>query len=338
MIYFFQYYRILMIIFVFFRHANTLFSVGKILDGGSEAVSFFFLLAGFLQYRKLQKSCNNTFKNHLKQSFIQKKKYFIQYWVYLLLNSFYYLLIHFYSFKDVMIMNIKNIFLIQTLIPNFVNSVLSSAWYFIDYALCTFVSFYIYKLIQKSKWTPTAIIFALTGSHFVINLFLLGPLTTYQHFATIYYSFYIRVIEYTIGLLIGKIHASGSKIKYGTLMECISLFLVLIVHITEYLTRYTDNNYLFSIILVSNAFLIYTFSSESGLISKLFQRKSKVVDWICTHSFTIYLYNFVFMNYSVLTPWSPSPYLNLFVVCILLIITSKFYDYIFNKKVKFLNV
>lgn len=332
MIYFFQYYRVLMIIFVFFRHAYTLFSVGKILNGGSEAVSFFFLLAGFLQYKSLNQNSNISFKNHLKLSFARKKNYFIQYWFYLLLSSFYYYIIRIYSLEDIIFMDIKNIFLIQTFIPNFVNSVLSGAWYFIDYALCTFISYYIFKLIQKNNPKPFTSIFILVGLHFFINLILLSPLDTYHHFAFIYYSIYIRVIEYTVGLLIGKIHESNIKINHSTLLECISICLVLIVHIIDYFYYGTDINYLFSIMFATNSLLIFTFSFNDGYISKLFSKKNKVVDWICAHSFTIYLFNFIFMNYSVLTPWSPSPYLNLFVVCILLFVTSIFFDCISKRK------
>lgn len=332
MIYFFQYYRVLMIIFVFFRHANTLFSIGKYLDGGSEAVSFFFLLAGFLQYKSLKKHNNSSFVSHLKQSFIRKKNYFIQYLFYLLISSFYYLLIHLYSVEDILIMNIKNIFLLQTFIPDFVNSVLSSGWYFVDYALCTFVSYYIFKAIKKIKIKPIYSIFILIGLHFFINLYLLPlfNINNYQQFAFIYYSFYIRVIEYTIGLLLGKLHDSSIQIKHSTLLECISLCLVLITHIVDR-TRSTCNNYLFSVMLVTNVILILVFSFNSGVISAFFSKKNKIIDWICAHSFTIYLFNLILMSYSVLSPWSPSPYLNLLAVGILLIIASKFFDYLFKR-------
>ena len=153
MIYFFQYYRVLMIIFVLFRHMHTIFPdnmIFYVLDGGSEAVNFFFILSGFFQYKYLEK---NNFKSYticLKNIFIKKKMYFIHYYIYLFFSSIYHLFIHTYA--DV-VLCFKYVFLngifISTLLPTFTNSILASGWYFVDLVLCMIMSFVIYKLIKN---------------------------------------------------------------------------------------------------------------------------------------------------------------------------------------------
>ena len=77
-------------------------------------------------------------------------------------------------------------------------------------------------------------------------------------------------------------------------------------------------------------FKSYVFSYQEGKISRLF-KKNKVVDTICKHSFTIYIYNFIFLLYTLLSPWSPSPYLNLIISLIMITIVDELVNYLVIK-------
>ena len=326
MIYFFQYYRVLMIIFVLFRHMHTIFPdnmIFYVLDGGSEAVNFSFILSGFFQYKYLEK---NNFKSYticLKNIFIKKKMYFIHYYIYLFFSSIYHLFIHTYA--DV-VLCFKYVFLngifISTLLPTFTNSILASGWYFVDLVLCMIMSFVIYKLIKKIKSIP--ILISLLCLHFVMNSVARGHS---EYFWIMYFSIYSRIIDYTIGMLIYKIGKKYILSFNATIMEIIALCGVIIIHLMELLS---NNSMIFSYMLLANAFLIYVFSYQEGKISRLF-KKNKVVDTICKHSFTIYIYNFIFLLYTLLSPWSPSPYLNLIIALIMITIVDELVNYLVIK-------
>ena len=137
-----------------------------------------------------------------------------------------------------------------------------------------------------------------------------------EYFWIMYFSIYSRIIDYTIGMLIYKIGKKYILSFNATIMEIIALCGVIIIHLMELLS---NNSMIFSYMLLANAFLIYVFSYQEGKISRLF-KKNKVVDTICKHSFTIYIYNFIFLLYTLLSPWSPSPYLNLIIALIMITI------------------
>ena len=318
MIYFFQYYRVLMIIFVLFRHMHTMFPnnlIFYVLDGGSEAVNFFFILSGFLQYKYLEKNNFKSYKVCLNNIFIKKKMYFIHYYIYLFFSSIYHLFIHTYDdIVSVLKYLLLNGVFISTLFPIFNNSILASGWYFVDLVLCMIMSLGIYKLMKKIK--PVPFLMSLFCLHFVMNYVARGHS---EYFWIMYFSIYSRIIDYTTGMLIYMIGKKYILRLNATFMEIIALCGVSAIHLMELLF---NNSMIFSCMLLTNTFLIYVFSYQEGKISRLF-KKNKVVDTICKHSFTIYIYNFIFLLYTVLSPWSPSPYLNLIVVLILVVIIDE---------------
>lgn len=327
MIYFFQYYRVIMILFVLCNHLHTIFPnelLFNLLDGGSEAVSFFFILSGFLQYNSIQKNQDGNYKTYFVKLIKKKKSYFIQYYLYLIIACIYHFIIHTYKISNLL----KNVFFnsifISTLHPIFNNSILGAAWFFVDLVLCMLLAPIIFKIINKNKYEK--IIFYLLGLHILCNITLTN---NKNYFWIMHYSIYIRFIEYIIGMLLAKIKKEYTMVLNPNIAEIMAIFGAIIVHLLHLLLK-NDYIYHYSLITVANSFLIYVFSYQSGIISSLC-KKNYLVDRICKYSFTIYIFNFIFLLYSVLTPWSPSPYLNLLVTLVMLYFTGIGIDYIIHK-------
>lgn len=328
MIYFFQYYRVLMIIFVLCRHLHTIFPnelLFDLLDGGSEAVSFFFILSGFLQYNSIQKNQDGNYKTYLGKLIKKKKSYFIQYYLYLIIACIYHFIIHTYKISDLFKKYFLNSIFISTFHPVFNNSILGSAWFFVDLVICMLLAPIIFNIINKNKYS-TKEIFCLLALHILCNITLTN---NEYYFWIMYYSIYIRLIEYIIGMLLAKIKNENFMLWNPNIAEIMAIFGMAMLHFLDLLLK---KNYIFhySLITVANSFLIYVFSYQSGIISSLCV-KNYLVDRICKYSFTIYIFNFIFLLYSVLTPWSPSPYLNLLVTLVMLYFTGIGIDYIIHK-------
>ena len=132
-----------------------------------------------------------------------------------------------------------------------------------------------------------------------------------------YNSIYSRLIDFTIGMILKDLHdETVGGLTFPSIQEIFSIVVVITISIVKIPIMWS-----YSIILCAISYLIYVFSFENGKISSIF-KKNIIITSICKHSFSIYLFHFIIMMYSFLSPWSPSIYLNLVVSILFIVIVE----------------
>lgn len=130
-----------------------------------------------------------------------------------------------------------------------------------------------------------------------------------------YNSIYSRIIDYCIGLSLGKIHLSNQKIKIATFQEFLSITLIIALLLASIpFCKY-------SFILLLCTYLIYVYSFKKGFLSKILV-KNTIIDYICQYSFNIYLFHYILLMYSHSSHWSTNLYFDLISVLTLIFISS----------------
>lgn len=288
--------------------------------GGGIAVSFFFILSGFLEFKHLSKYPRICFAEHIKTNLHRKRKYILGFIIYLILSAIYCLIIHRYTFAEVIYNCLINLLCIPVILPNFNNALVSSSWFFMCLIILEIISWHLYKIINAIQ--AKHLIFILFLSQILFN-FISHKICIGLSSWLIYNSIYSRIFDYSIGFTLSKMrYASLKTIKFASIKELLSLLLVFYMVPRCYtISGYSEN-------IIVCAYLIYVFSFQQGILSKIF-RKNKIIDILCSASYSIYMFHYILLKYSFCSPWSENIYLHLIVVLLVIILL----DQLMNKSV-----
>ena len=247
------------------------------------AVSFFFILSGFLTAYKYKNNSDVNRKN-LYLYFINKIKKLYPLYFFLTLIS-----ISLYNFPSMFNQSnygalltsffqlVKNLLLIQAWFPSGYFSYIGVGWFLSALLFLSIFSFPVIKLfkgILNNKRYYFLRFFIL-----LLILILLEIAYSYsmRNYDLSYYNYvfpFSRIFEYFIGILVGilydKLSSKNGNTILFTLLEVFSIFLVGISLVLPNNVFWMNN---ISKWILPNVILIYVFSLENGYLSKIFKNK-----------------------------------------------------------------
>lgn len=317
--YSFQYFRVFFLFLVICTHLkwfspNNLFAL--FFDKGNISVTFFFVLAGYFHNNFIKKQKYKKYRMYIYDIFHKKKDYFIRFYIYFIVVGFYAFIISRYNILQVIQYGCIDLMFLPVIIPHCDNFMIFSSWYFMTYVLCMVFSVQSYNLLHLKQKKAILNICILILLHLSISFF------SYKFVPNIagwimYNSIYSRLIDFTIGMILKDLHdETVGGLTFPSIQEILAIVIVITISIVKIPIMWS-----YSIILCAISYLIYVFSFENGKISSIF-KKNIIITNICKHSFSIYLFHFIIMMYSFLSPWSPSIYLNLVVSILFIVIVE----------------
>ena len=302
-----QYARIIMMILVFFEHFVYLACWGntsiRFLKGGSEAVTFFFVLSAFVDRMatenqlsnnldsSLISNIKNVIKKHKFQIILLQFMFLISYIYYLILNIIAGFSLN--SFFTATIWLLTNSTGLCVINPVFLNLITGTGWYMIDLLVCKCIC--LEHKVPKGLWS----VFGLIGIYAGFVLLLVFFNCTNIHYY-LYYFPLIRIIEYKVGQILYDIFY---KYKDALRTHSLSFFILSItvaisVHI--YIFVYPQLSDVSGIILLlSSCFLIFSLSLRDYTHPIQYPN---AIRWICKHLYEFYLFHFIFAEYLMALP------------------------------------
>lgn len=299
MIWSYELLRIFFMIGVMFTHLAFLVEPGNDAislwigsASGKDAVSFFFILSGFFMYRSLCKAQPADYRSGTKQILRKNRTYFIYYLIRVLLVLVYYLILYFYSgirnrtLSEIFSQFFLSLTMINNLLPGFATDV---GWFFESLTVCYFMSILLYRLVTKASKSNV-----------------------------------LRLLDFLCGMTISALFLQKpdplNRKTTTTVLELAAIAFVLIEHfyVPYHLAGGPVPWHLWCYFLVNTA-VIFIFAANRGLVSEV----TNHMGWIrklSRHGFAIYIFHDILLRYSTLVPWSPSKYLNLAAVIVVIII------------------
>ena len=343
MIWSFELLRIFFMIGVVFTHLAFLVEPGNDAislwigsASGKDAVSFFFILSGFFMYQSLCRKEPSDYLSGTKKILRKNSTYFFYYLIRVLLVLVYYLILYFYSgirtrtLSEILSQFVLSLTMINNLLPGFATDV---GWFFESLTVCYLLSVPLYRFVKKYSESSVlpAVLPCIAAVYLIV--FRLSAGSPFQEWIT-YYSPYIRVLDFLCGMtihaLIDRYPGFLQNKTAASVLETAAIVLVLTEHF--YIPYHAAGSaipwHLLLYFLINTA-VVLIFAKNSGLLSKL----AGHMTWIrrlSVHGFAIYIFHDILLRYSTLVPWSPSKYLNLAAV-ILLIIAG---DTVYRKLIK----
>lgn len=305
----FQYFRILMLAYVFFQHFQLFYDhpLVSFLSGGGIAVSFFYILSGYLMAGNKSYFETPSYSAFLKLLWKKKHGYIFMYEIMLVLSVAYCLLAMKFtgelSISDIL----RSWFLDAVFLSGFTDSqsIISNAgWYFTVMTPIWVFSPFFYR-ISCSGDRRIRLLLALAVALLIWNIH--SPLTGY-------YSFIPRAVEFTIGMMIrnGFDFNAASKIKMSFASISELFCIVLITPFVFQRSGIAGNSFLYSLI---NGLTISIFHFQRGAVSSILSENS-VVRTLSRYTFTFYLFHYLILKYLSLSPLFQNPFLQILIVFI----------------------
>lgn len=122
-----------------------------------------------------------------------------------------------------------------------------------------------------------------------------------------YYHPLARYLEFTIGIVLARLclEFPAANDVVGTILEVLAILLL------GY--PFFPSSFLEALFTVQgahtavNAFLICSFASGKGILSKTVFRNNRIVEWLNRHSFDVYIFHFTVFHFLSLSPSLASP-------------------------------
>ena len=319
-----------MIIYVIFTHISLLGSKNPeyviILSNGNFAVSFFFLLSGFLYRRKYNQSSFN-YRNDVTSYLKPRRNLFIKYILMILISTLYcfylYFFAHRYSISEILLSSGLDILTLSTLIyPS--SLTMNAGWFFQSllhfWLLAPLLNKCLNNIFSKKDTYLLKIVFLLVIYFGTIKLYSLTGRDPY------YFSL-IRVFEVFIGMTIYDLSITIKPSKrISTILETIGLF-ILICPVLVYVFFKVKMSNLFINTLI-NYLLVLFFAFNNGSISNIF-KESKIVRYLSNHVFDIFIFHFVIIKCLSSTAMISSPIVYALLSIIFSIIIGTIIDKLF---------
>ena len=295
MIWTFELFRFYFLICVMFTHLIFLVEpvndrISTIMNFGTTAVYYFFILSAFFMYFTLKKYSPENWKSAIKLIVKRTMKYFVLYWIRLILVVAYYFIlffyshIHSYSISDVLSQFFTNLLMIDVYTPVAGPDV---GWYFRSLIFCYLFAYPIYRLVNKLSVKKRMVIIGLCFlTHFTVSHFFTG--TKFETWS-IYYNPYLHLFDFFIGMSIareiteqkekGLINISKTA---ATILEVFALGLIIIAQFVMPYRIQWLMPYRYSIYLVIMSILVYVFSKQAGYLS-ITTGDHPILSWLHKH-------------------------------------------------------
>lgn len=345
MIWSYELLRIFFMIGVVFTHLAFLVEPGNDAislwigsASGKDAVSFFFILSGFFMYRSLCKAQPTDYRSGTKQILRKNRTYFIYYLIRVLLVLVYYLILYFYSgirnrtLSEIFSQFFLSLTMINNLLPGFATDV---GWFFESLTVCYFMSIPLYRMVKKSSKSNVLWLLLPVIAVIYLIIFLVSAGSPIQEWIT-YYSPYIRLLDFLCGMTISALFLQKPDLlnrkTTATVLELAAIAFVLIEHfyVPYHLAGGPIPWHLWCYFLVNTA-VIFIFAANRGLVSEV----TNHMGWIrklSRHGFAFYIFHDILLRYSTLVPWSPSKYLNLAAVIVVIIIGDNLFKALLKQR------
>lgn len=344
MIWTFEIFRFYFLICVMFTHLIFLVEpvndrISTIMNFGPAAVYYFFILSAFFMYFTLKKNSPENWKNAIKLIIKRMMKYFVLYWIRLVLVVAYYFIlifysrIHLYSISEVLSQFFTNLLMIDVYTPVAAPDV---GWYFRSLIFCCVFAYPIYKLVNKLSGKKRIVIILLCFLvHFVVSHFSSG--TQFEEWK-IYYNPYLHIFDFFIGMSIAR-EVSDQKEKgnitatktTATLFEILALGLIVIAQFVMPYRIQWLMPYRYSIYLVIMSILIYVFSKQAGYLS-ITTGNHPILSWLHKHFFSLYIFHDIMIKYTLMVPWSNSKYANLAAAIVIIVVLDELIFLLVSKR------
>ena len=322
MIWTFEVFRIYFLICVFFSHLSFLIEpvgdrISTIMNFGSGAVYYFFILSAFFLYCSLQKHKPEGQKEALKLIGKRTMRYLVIYWIYLLITLIYHLILYYYShiyvysISDFLTTFVMNLLMVDVYVPLASPDV---GWYFRSLIFCYIAAYPIYCLVNRlSGKKRMGVIFVIFVIHFIVSHFCAG--TQYETWK-IYYNPYLHIFDFFIGMSIAREYCRRKEqplepptVK-ATLLEAGAIALVVIAQFVMPYHIQSLMPYRHSIYLVIMSVLVAIFSRQAGYLS-IRGGSHPILSWLHKHFFSLYIFHVIMIKYVQMVPWSISKYTSL---------------------------
>ena len=337
--------RVIGMLFIFFYHCNYM-NEGKLSNlyntffyDGYFAVTFFFIISGFLTYRSMSKQVSD---NIYKDSIIFIKRKLKGVYLLHILTLIYFILKEMQYGNNIkrMILSIPNALLIQSFIP--IKSIYLGfngvSWFLSSLMFCYCISIFLVKLVRKIK--------AEKSTFYLIWIYILQLISVYifRYTQNHHWIFYInplfRSIDFIIGMLLSKVLLNKDRINIGekigyNFLEIGSIILFCIFYSNaRYIPQIYRWNVYYTPILI---LIIYILYFQRGIVSDLLS--SKIMLYLANISFEFYmLHQIITIKYSKICPEKPliQVIISLVIALILSIITNRITSYIrVHRKVEY---
>lgn len=280
-----------------------LFHAG-LLPNGTFAVTFFFILSGFVIYYKYSVKINHEigFKDSLVWGIGKIKKLYPIHVVTFLISiiiKWGWIIKH--SLGEVILMGILNLMLLQSLVPKYAMTFNAASWYLSTLLICYLVAPLLVKQL-KGKSNNKKYLIGVWCFQLILVIILPYLIEDYNY--VFYVSPYMRIMDFFLGMILAKIYKERSDIKVNyNLGEIFSLVLFMGVYALSFVlpTQFTRG------IIYSPIFLIgiYFISYQKGILSKrlchpVFQTIAKIsFEFYMTHELVLIVFRKVFYNVQI---------------------------------------
>ena len=285
--------RVIAMLIIFLYHAE-LFPFGHF------AVTFFFILSGFVAYYADKNKNEINIKSSISYFFNKIKKFYLIYLIAMILGVVVnFNIINSYPLIKIIGIIVSNLLLVQAFIPNpdYYFSLNGVGWYLSSLGFC-YLTYKLYKkFLNKVKRNNLIItivllwIFQLIISILIINL----DYSTTQWI--MYINPVIRSINFFMGMVLAKLFIANKneledRMKNLTFIEFTIILIFLVVYIGSiFIPRsFIWSTYYSPIIMI----IIYLFSFEKGCISKFLGKKIFIT--LSRISFEFYIFHQVILT------------------------------------------
>lgn len=284
--------RVMAMIIIFLYHAE-LFPFGHF------AVTFFFILSGFVAYYSNSSSEKLSISNSMKYCINRIKKFYLVYLLTLLLGLIVnYSIFSDYEFNKKILIILSNLTLTQSFIPSpdYYFSLNGVGWYLSSLGFC-YLIFNLYKrFLNNIKMQPIILVIILWS----IQLIISGLSVNLSYDETqwiLYINPVMRSINFFMGMIIAKVfiekesegvNKNNSYTKYEFML--LALFAIIYICSVFIPRAFIWSVYYSPIIML----IIYIFSFENGKISR-FLRKNILIN-LAGISFEFYMIHQLIIN------------------------------------------
>lgn len=340
-----QSWRAIFIVLICVEH-SPLKSIIPVLAAGGEGVSFFLILSGFLAgYIYRQKAYDCSVKG--SKEFVLRKlnKFYPLHIIAIILSIFLFsynaIRSNGFDLMEIMLICIKgilNALFLQVYIPIrewYFNSIHGVGWFLSTIVFCYALTFAGLRIISKAKEKRRSILLYIAVLAIYVSLTQVFAGAKLEGFF-LYIFPPVRYLEYFLAMIIGFNFEEDYRFITGNIGSNVMEFTALALWIGNHLlikakfyVIHINLKYI-AMHIVSIA-LVYVFSKEKGLISKLL--KNRLMVYIGNVSFYIYIMHQVIIRYVCqVVGWSIIGALVSAVVIVLYtLLISKYYDVIMKK-------
>ena len=340
-----QSWRAIFIVLICIEHMALQNKIA-LLGAGAEGVSFFILLSGFLTgYIYQNKEIDCSFSKSKDFLFKKLKKFYPLHIIAIVLSVILELLYILKNFSvqvdrllNLALKAVLNATFLQVYIPVdgiYMNNIHGVGWFLSTIVFCYANSLIGLKAIKYfNKKNKDIFLFGIVFVVYITIIFFFKDSNLNQFILYVFPP--VRYLEYFIAMIFGfsynHIYAHiKDKIYLWGLFEGVSVILLVVNHLGIKMGMYRESNYKYLTIFICSFVIIFVFSMEKGIISKLLNNKF-LID-IGNASFYVYIMHQVIIKYvTTVFGWNNlGAIVSAFVIIIFTYITYN-YDKLFKKK------